>query len=196
LELPSFFNTSFEAYGSGFQLIRGEVAGRQISLVNIEFTYSFGGDCGRGIAIGCSLFLHPAYRVGKAIRAVSEIRRLPADGIDVDKMISTTFVIGGMAAGAAGVLYGLMFKQVHFFMGLSRGSKRLPQPYWRYWEYSRAMLGGMFIGLSSRSDQSISGRLRDQGSYQLKDASLHDASVVLIFRPTGILGERLAVKKA
>ncbi len=37
-------------------------------------------------------------------------------GIDVNKMIVTTFVIGGMAAGAAGVLYALMFKQVHCFM--------------------------------------------------------------------------------
>jgi branched-subunit amino acid ABC-type transport system permease component len=57
-------------------------------------------------------------RGGKAIRAISEDKEASSlMGINVDGMISTTFVIGGMSAGAAGVLYALMFKQVHFFMG-------------------------------------------------------------------------------
>jgi branched-chain amino acid transport system permease protein len=59
-------------------------------------------------------------RGGKAIRAISEDKEASSlMGINVDGMISTTFVIGGMSAGAAGVLYALMFKQVHFFMGCS-----------------------------------------------------------------------------
>jgi branched-chain amino acid transport system permease protein len=63
-------------------------------------------------------------RLGKALRSVSEDKEASAlMGIDVDRMISMTFMIGGAAAGAAGVLYAIMFKQVHFSWGSSRASK-------------------------------------------------------------------------
>jgi len=63
-------------------------------------------------------------RIGKAIRSVSEDKETSSlMGINIDRMIVTTFVIGGMAAGAAGVLYAVMFKQVHFYMGFIPGIK-------------------------------------------------------------------------
>ena len=52
-------------------------------------------------------------RLGKAMRAVSEDRDAAAlSGIDVGRVIVMTFAIGGAMAGAAGVLYGLVFKQI------------------------------------------------------------------------------------
>ena len=72
-------------------------------------------------------------KMGKAIRAVSEDQEASSlMGISIDRMIVTTFVIGGMSAGAAGVLYALMFKQVHFFMGFIPGIKA----------FTAAVLGG------------------------------------------------------
>jgi len=49
-------------------------------------------------------------------------------GIGADRMIVTTFVIGGMFRRRGRVLYALMFKQVHFFMGFIPGIKLSRRP--------------------------------------------------------------------
>jgi branched-chain amino acid transport system permease protein len=139
-------------------------------------------------------------RVGKAIRAVSEDKEAASlMAIDVDKMISTTFIIGGMAAGAAGVLYALMFKQVYFFMGFIPGIKAFTAAVLGgIGNVPGAMLGGLFLGLIESMGPSLFlDGLGIRAPNQLKDAIAFTMLVfVLIFRPTGILGERLAVKKA
>ncbi len=139
-------------------------------------------------------------RVGKAIRAVSEDKEAAyLMGIDVDKMISTTFIIGGMAAGAAGVLYAIMFKQVHFFMGFIPGIKAFTAAVLGgIGNIPGAMLGGIFLGLIESIGPSLFlDGLGIVAPYQLKDAIAFIMLVmVLIFRPTGMMGERLAVKKA
>ncbi len=139
-------------------------------------------------------------RIGKAIRSVSEDKEASAlMGIDVDKMISMTFVVGGAAAGAAGVLYAIMFKQVHFFMGFIPGIKAFTAAVLGgIGNIPGAMLGGIFLGLIESVGPSLFlDGLGIVAPYQLKDAIAFTMLVmVLIFRPTGILGERLAVKKA
>jgi branched-chain amino acid transport system permease protein len=139
-------------------------------------------------------------RIGKAMRAVSEDKEASAlMGINIDKMIVTTFVIGGMSAGAAGVLYALMFKQVHFFMGFIPGIKAFTAAVLGgIGNIPGAMLGGFFLGLIESIGPSLFlDGLGIVAPYQLKDAIAFTVLVlVLIFRPTGILGERLAVKKA
>jgi len=139
-------------------------------------------------------------RVGKAIRAVSEDKEAAyLMGIDVDKMISTTFIIGGAAAGAAGVLYAIMFKQVHFFMGFIPGIKAFTAAVLGgIGNIPGAMLGGIFLGIIESIGPSLFlDGLGIVAPYQLKDAIAFILLVmVLIFRPTGIMGERLAVKKA
>jgi branched-chain amino acid transport system permease protein len=139
-------------------------------------------------------------RVGKAIRAVSEDKEASyLMGIDVDKMISMTFIIGGAAAGAAGVLYAIMFKQVHFFMGFIPGIKAFTAAVLGgIGNIPGAMLGGIFLGLIESIGPSLFlDGLGIVAPYQLKDAIAFIMLVlVLIFRPTGIMGERLAVKKA
>ena len=139
-------------------------------------------------------------RLGKAIRAVSEDQETASlMAINVDKMIVTTFVIGGMAAGAAGVLYALMFKQVHFFMGFVPGIKAFTAAVLGgIGNIPGAMLGGIFLGLIESVGPSLFlDGLGIAAPYQLKDAIAFILLVlVLIFRPTGILGERLTTKKA
>ncbi len=139
-------------------------------------------------------------RLGKALRSVSEDKEASAlMGIDVDRMISMTFMIGGAAAGAAGVLYAIMFKQVHFFMGFIPGIKAFTAAVLGgIGNIPGAMLGGIFLGLVESVGPSLFlDGLGIVAPYQLKDAIAFTMLVlVLIFRPTGILGERLAVKKA
>ena len=70
------------------------------------------------IMVGLYLFVNRT-RTGRAMRAVSEDKDIAAlMGINVDRTISTTFAIGGVLAGAAGILYAFVFNQVGLEHGL------------------------------------------------------------------------------
>jgi branched-chain amino acid transport system permease protein len=139
-------------------------------------------------------------KMGKAMQAVSEDKDTAAlMGIDVDRIIVMTFVVGGALAGAAGIFYVLLFRQVHFFMGFFPGLKAFTAAVLGgIGNVVGAMLGGMFLGIAeSLFPNLVLDGLGIPAPYQLKDALAFVLLVlVLIFRPSGILGERLAVKKA
>ncbi len=135
-------------------------------------------------------------KIGKGIRAVAEDQQAAAlMGVDVDRMISMTFAVGGAGAGAAGVLYALIFKQVHFFMGFIPGIKAFTAAVLGgIGNIPGAMLGGLFLGVFESLGPSLFLEgLGVPAAYQLKDAIAFTMLVlVLIVRPTGILGERIA----
>ncbi len=139
-------------------------------------------------------------RTGKAMRAVSEDKDVAAlMGIDVDAIIVRTFVLGAALAGAAGVLYALMFRQVNFFMGFIPGIKAFTAAVLGgIGNVPGAMLGGLFLGLfESVGPTLFLDGLGIPAPYQLKDVIAFTMLVlVLIYRPTGILGERLTTAKA
>ena len=139
-------------------------------------------------------------KTGKAMRAVSEDKDVAAlMGIDVDRIIVITFVLGAGLAGAAGVLYSLMFRQVQFFMGFIPGIKAFTAAVLGgIGNIPGAMLGGLFLGIfESLGPTLFLTGLGVPAPHQLKDVVAFVMLVlVLIFRPTGILGERLATKKA
>lgn len=139
-------------------------------------------------------------KIGKAMQSVSEDQDIAAlMGIDVDRIIVVTFVVGGALAGAAGVLYALLFRQVKFDMGFMPGIKAFTAAVLGgIGNIVGAMLGGMFLGIAeSLFPNLVLDGLGIPAPYQLKDAlAFIMLVVVLIFRPTGILGERLAAKKA
>jgi len=147
-------------------------------------------------------------KMGTAMRAVSEDMEVAAMmGINVNRVIVITFAIGAAAAGAAGLLYALVFKQVHFFMGFVPGIKAFTAAVLGgIGNIPGAMVGGLFLGIfESIGPTLFLEGLRVPGiypagipaPYQLKDVIAFTMLVmVLIFRPTGILGERLAAKKA
>ncbi|HEX8683696.1 MAG TPA: branched-chain amino acid ABC transporter permease [Ardenticatenaceae bacterium] len=139
-------------------------------------------------------------KTGKAMRAVAEDKEAAAlMGVDVDRTIVITFAIGGALAGAAGILYGLMFRQVHFFIGFVPGIKAFTAAVLGgIGNIPGAMLGGLFLGVFESLGPSLFLEgLGIPSANQLKDVIAFTMLVlVLIFRPTGILGERLAEKKA
>ncbi|MBI2217399.1 MAG: branched-chain amino acid ABC transporter permease [Candidatus Rokubacteria bacterium] len=139
-------------------------------------------------------------KTGTAMRAVAEdLEAAALMGINVDRIIVTTFAVGAAMAGAAGLLYALVFKQVHFFMGFVPGIKAFTAAVLGgIGNIPGAMLGGLFLGLvESVGPILFLDGLGIVAPYQLKDVIAFTMLVmVLIFRPSGLLGERLAVKKA
>ena len=139
-------------------------------------------------------------RFGTAIRAVSEDQQAARlMGIDVDRSIVLTFAIGAAMAGAAGVLYGLLFKQVYYFSGFVPGIKAFTAAVLGgIGNVPGAMLGGIFLG----EVESIGPILFLQGLgvpavNQLKDVVAFTMLVlILVFRPSGLLGERVARQRA
>jgi len=139
-------------------------------------------------------------KIGKAMRAVAEDKDVAAlMGVDVDRVITITFAMGATLAGAAGVLYALMFRQVHFFMGFLPGLKAFTAAVLGgIGSIPGAMLGGFFLGIVESLGPSLFLEgLGIPAAYQLKDVIAFTMLVlVLIFRPAGIMGVDLSKKKA
>ncbi|MGH3648763.1 MAG: branched-chain amino acid ABC transporter permease [Micromonosporaceae bacterium] len=148
--------------------------------------------------IGLYLYIEKT-QAGRAMRAVSEDQETARlMGIDVDRTIARVFAVGGGLAGAAGLLFGLVFQNVNFFSGFLPGIKA----------FTAAVLGGighpigaMLGGLTLGSVESLGPSLVLVGldipsAHQLKDVVAFSVLVlVLIFRPSGILGERVSEER-
>lgn len=127
-------------------------------------------------------------KLGRGIRAVAEDAPTAAlMGIDIDKTISRTFVIGGALAGAAGFMFGTAFG-VSYTMGFTPGVKA----------FAAAVLGGIgnirgavFGGLLLGETEVLVSALPFVGAEWVDVVSFVVLVLVLVVRPTGILGERL-----
>jgi branched-chain amino acid transport system permease protein len=139
-------------------------------------------------------------RTGTAIRAVSEDKSTAElMGIDVNRAIVTTFAVGAAMAGAAGVLYCLMFRQVFYFTGFVPGIKAFTAAVLGgIGNVPGAMLGGLFLGqVESVGPTLFFAGLNVPSATQLKDVIAFTLLVlVLVFRPSGILGERISGQRA
>ncbi|GIU91274.1 MAG: branched-chain amino acid ABC transporter permease [Acidimicrobiia bacterium] len=139
-------------------------------------------------------------KTGRAMRAVAEdqeIARLM--GVDVDRTIVTVFAVGGAMAGVAGLLWGLVFQQVFFFTGFLPGIKAFTSAVLGgIGNIVGAMVGGLVLGaVESIGPSLVLAGLGVPAAHQLKDVVAFLALVlVLVFRPTGIMGERLAEERA
>ncbi|HRV93174.1 MAG TPA: branched-chain amino acid ABC transporter permease, partial [Anaerolineae bacterium] len=167
-----------------------------LSISKIQFTVIISSV---SLMVGLYYFVQKT-KIGKAMRAVAEDKDVAAlMGINVDQVISITFALGAALAGAAGVLYGLMFRQVNFFMGFFPGLKAFTAAVLGgIGNVPGAMIGGLFLGIFESVGPSLFLEgLGIPAPYQLKDAIAFTMLVlVLIFRPTGIMGVDLSKKKA
>ena len=123
-------------------------------------------------------------KVGTAIRAVAEDQAAASlMGIDVNRIISLTFLIGGAMGGAAGVLFGVQYSLINPYSGFIPGLKAFTAAVLGgIGSLPGAMLGGILIGL-------IETLWSAYFSIEYKDvAAFCVLIIVLIFLPTGILG--------
>jgi branched-chain amino acid transport system permease protein len=130
-------------------------------------------------------------RIGKGIRAVAlDAETASLMGVDIDRVITWTFVIGGALAGVAGVLYGLRFN-TRFDIGFIPGIKAFTAAVLGGIGNIRgALVGGLALGLM----ESIgAGCFGDQWKNVIAFGVL---VLVLMFRPTGLLGEGVAGDRA
>jgi branched-chain amino acid transport system permease protein len=133
-------------------------------------------------------------KMGKAMRAVAEDRQTAAlMGVDVDQVIVFTFALGSFLGGAAGVMLGFHNGQVDHMVGFIPGLKAFTAAVLGgIGNVPGAMFGGIFLGLA----ESLGPTVLDFPS-QYKDVIAFSLLVlVLIFRPTGIMGEVLSEEKA
>ncbi len=133
-------------------------------------------------------------KVGKAMRAVAEDKNTAAlMGVNVDRVIVLTFVLGALMAGAAAVLFALYNRQVSPFMGFTPGVKAFTAAVLGgIGNVPGAMAGGVLLGVIESAAPQMLGL-----PSQLEDVVAFGVLVlILIFRPTGIFGEVLAKKKA
>jgi branched-chain amino acid transport system permease protein len=126
--------------------------------------------------------------LGRAIRAVAEDREIAAVmGVNVRRVIASTFFLGSALGGAGGVLVGLYYTQIDFFMGYSAGLKAFTAAVLGGIGNIRgAMLGGLILGLvESLAVTFINPAYKDVVAFVI-------LILTLVFRPTGILGEHVA----
>jgi branched-chain amino acid transport system permease protein len=126
-------------------------------------------------------------RAGRGIRAVAEDPETAGlMGVDIDGIVVLTFLVGGLMAGAAGVLYGMYFTQAQFNMGFIPGIKAFTAAVLGGIGNIRgAMLGGLLLGLIENVGVACVGT-----QWQLV-ISFGVLVLVLMFRPTGLLGEQV-----
>src|SRR5439155_21234185 len=88
-------------------------------------------------------------KIGRAMRAVAQDQETALQmGVDVNRIISFTFLLGGILAGAAAVLYGLFFNNTQFELGFPAGLQAFSAAVLGGFGNVRgAALGGLFIGI-------------------------------------------------
>ena len=132
-------------------------------------------------------------KLGRAMRAVAQDKNTASlMGVDVDDVISKTFIISGALAGAAGVMWDIHMGLVNHYTGFLPGIKAFTAAVMGgIGNIPGAMIGGIFLGLLESVGPAALGI-----DFQLKDVIAFSILVlVLIIRPSGILGEKLSEEK-
>jgi branched-chain amino acid transport system permease protein len=141
------------------------------------------------LMIGLRLFIQRT-SLGKAMRATAQNRdAAKMMGIDIDRVITATFLIGGGLAGAAGLMAGLYNGTAWWFMGFRAGLFAFTSAVLGgIGNITGAMLGGFMIGLlASFSDGYLNARWTEAWVFAI-------LVLILVLRPSGLLGEQVGEK--
>ena len=135
-------------------------------------------------------------RLGRAMRATAENPRIAGlMGVNANQVIAATFAIGAALAALAGVLYGMNYNKAEFMMGVMPGLKAFTAAVLGgIGNLGGAMLGGLLLGVIESLGAGYIGELTgDVFGSQYQDVfAFVVLIIVLVFRPSGILGERVA----
>lgn len=127
--------------------------------------------------------------LGKAMRAVSQDKdAAKLMGINVEKIISFTFLIGGAFAGAAGLLAGMTYPRIFPYMGIQPGLKAfIAAVLGGIGNIPGAVLGAYIMGLAETFASAYNSLIGEGISFAI-------LILVLLIRPNGLLGEKTADK--
>ena len=164
---------------------------RVIEIGNVVFSFM------RGLVIAVSFlfmgmltYVVKKTKMGKAMRATAQdIEAANFMGIDTDRIIVLVFLIGSALGGAAGTLVGLLFTQVDYYVGFQAGIKGFTAAVLGgIGNIFGAMLGGIILGLlEALATSFFPSAYKDVVAFTV-------LIVVLIFKPSGLMGEQIHEK--
>lgn len=131
-------------------------------------------------------------KIGRGIRATSmDPQTATLMGVNINQIVMLTFLVGGVMAGAAGLLYVLVFEVTKYSIGVILGIKAFTAAVMGGIGNLRgALIGGFILGLIENWGASLTGS-------EWKDVIAFSILVlILLLRPTGILGESLQQARA
>jgi branched-chain amino acid transport system permease protein len=147
------------------------------------------------IMAGLMVVVHHT-RLGRAMRAVAEDQHAAQlMGVDINRVISITFMLGSALAAIAGLMVSVNYGLAHYYMGFLLGLKAFTAAVLGGIGNLRgAMLGGLLLGLIESLGAGYIGDLSGGffGSNYQDVFAFFVLVAVLVFRPSGLLGERLA----
>ncbi len=183
------FNRPFPSYIKGndpdfFAITHPLISGATISNTTLTIFV-----VGAIMLAGLTYFVNYT-KTGRAIRAVAQDQSTSSlMGINVNNIITVTFLIGGALGGVAGVLYALKFGTLNPYSGFLPGLKAFTAAVLGgIGSIPGAMLGGVVLGLLEQlAAQYISSSYKDIIAFGL-------LILILIFRPSGLLGRKVSEK--
>lgn len=184
-------NVIFVRYGATFQTYPAQIPRGPFTVLGIQMNLSQVLTVAATFAIvfGLHTFLSRA-RTGRAMRAISWDRETAKlMGVDTDRLILLAFAIGGALAGMGGAFVSYYYGVTTFFMGFLAVVKGFTAAvFGGFGNIRGALLGGLLLGVfEAFASGYIGGRWRDVVAFGLLMA-------IILFRPTGILGERLPAR--
>ncbi len=146
--------------------------------------------------MGLLLLLVQRTRLGRAMRAVAENQQAALlMGVDINRVISLTFMLGSALAALAGIMVSANYGLAHYYMGFLLGLKAFTAAVLGgIGNLKGAMLGGLVLGLIESLGAGYIGDLSGGffGSNYQDVFAFFILIAVLVFRPSGLLGERIA----
>jgi branched-chain amino acid transport system permease protein len=170
---------------SDFEVLGATITGVQLAIVLIAAL----------MMLGLMLLIHRT-RLGRAMRATAEnpsIAQLM--GVDINHVISLTFIIGSALAAVAGLMVSANYSIAHYYMGFTLGLKAFTAAVLGgIGNIGGAMLGGILLGLIESLGAGYIGDLT--GGYfgsNYQDVFAFFVLIgVLVFRPSGLVGEKVS----
>ncbi len=148
------------------------------------------------VTMGGLLLLVQRTRLGRAMRATAQNREVAGlMGVDVNRVIAATFAVGSALAAVAGLLIAAYYGIAHYNMGFILGLKAFSAAVLGgIGNIPGALLGGLLLGVIESLGAGYIGDLTGGflGSHYQDIFAFFILILVLIFRPSGLLGERVA----
>ena len=161
------------------------ITGKELIIIAVAF-----------LVMCALLLLVERTRLGRAMRATAEQTQIAAlMGVNPNRVISITFMLGGALAGLAGVMIATNYGNANFYMGFIPGLKAFTAAVLGGIGNIRgAMLGGLLLGLIESLGAGYIGDLTGGvlGSNYQDIFAFIVLIMVLVLRPSGLLGERVS----